>query len=73
MNVSSISLRRTLNLTMKDTLRRIKELSGKDSQALAEEYREWIDAAGGLDKHPHVLFINQLSFDSKNNLNSGPH
>ena len=32
---------------MKDTFRRIKELGEKDSQALREEYKEWIDASEG--------------------------
>ena len=45
---------------MKDTFRRIKELGEKDSQALREEYKEWIDASEGWNKHPHVLYMNQL-------------
>ena len=45
---------------MKDTFRRIKELGGKDSQALREEYKEWIDASEDLSKHPHVLYMNQM-------------
>ena len=59
MKIPSISLKRTLDVTMKDTFRRIKELGGKDSQALREEYKEWIDASegGSKHKHPHVLNI----------------
>ena len=45
---------------MKDTFRRIKELGEKDSQALREEYKEWIDASEGRYKHPHVLYMNQM-------------
>ena len=45
---------------MKDTFRRIKELGEKDSQALREEYKEWIDASEAGNKHPHVLYMNQL-------------
>ena len=60
MKIPSISLKRTLDVTMKDTFRRIKELGEKDSQALREEYKEWIDASEGGYKHPHVLYINQL-------------
>ena len=60
MKIPSISLKRTLDVTMKDTFRRIKELGEKDSQALREEYKEWIDASEGRNKHPHVLYMNQL-------------
>ena len=60
MKIPSISLKRTLDVTMKDTFRRIKELGEKDSQALREEYKEWIDASEGENKHPHVIYMNQL-------------
>ena len=64
MKIPSISLKRTLDVTMKDTFRRIKELGEKDSQALREEYKEWIDASEGGNKHLHVLYINQLESKS---------
>ena len=60
MKIPSISLKRTLDVTIKDTFRRIKELGEKDSQALREEYKEWIDASEGGSKHPHVLYMNQM-------------
>ena len=60
MKIPSISLKRTLDVTMKDAFRRIKELGEKDSQALREEYKEWIDASEGRNKHPHVLYMNQI-------------
>ena len=60
MRIPSISLKRTLDVTMKDTFRRIKKLGEKDSQALREEYKEWIDASEGENKQPHVLCMNQL-------------
>ena len=60
MNTPSISLKRTLDVTMKDTIQRLKELGEKDSQALREEYKEWIEASEGGNKHPHVLYINQM-------------
>ncbi len=60
MKIPSISLKRTLDVTMKDTFLRIKELGEKDSQALREEYKEWIDASEGANKHPQVLYVNQL-------------
>ena len=60
MKIPSISLKRTLDVTMKDTFRWIKELGEKDSQGLREEYKEWIDASEGANKHPHVLYVKQL-------------
>ena len=60
MKIPSISLKRTLDVTMKDTFLRIKKLGEKDSQALREEYKEWIDASEGRNKQPHVLYMNQL-------------
>ena len=60
MKTPSISLKRTLDVTMKDTFLRIKVLGGKDSQALREEYKEWLEASEGGNKHPHVLYMNQM-------------
>ena len=60
MKIPSISLKRTLDVTMKDTFRRIKELGQKDSQALREEYKEWIEASEDGNQHPHVLYMNQM-------------
>ena len=60
MMTPTISLKRTLDVTMKDTFLRLKELGVKDSQALREEYKEWIEASEGGNKHPHVLYINQM-------------
>ena len=60
MKIPSISLKRTLDVTMKDAFRRIKELGEKDSQALREEYKELIEASKGENKHPHVLYMNQM-------------
>ncbi len=54
-------------MTMKDTLLRIRNLGGKDSQPLKEEFREWLDASSEFDKHPHVLYISQINPSSKNN------
>ena len=60
MKIPSISLKRTLDENMKDTFRRIKKLGEKDSQALREEYKEWIDAGEGGNKHPYVPYMNQF-------------
>ena len=59
MKIPSISLKRTLDVTMKDTFLRIKKLGEKDSQALRDEYKEWIDASEGGNKHPLVLYTTQ--------------
>ena len=64
MKTPSISLRRTLDVTMKDTFQRINELGDKDSQALREEYKEWIEASEGGNKQPHVLYLNQMKPNS---------
>ena len=49
---------------MKDTFQRIKVLSEKDSKALREEYKEWLEASEERNKHPHVLYINQMKKSS---------
>ena len=64
MKIPSISLKRTLDVTMKDTFLRIKELDGKESQALRGEYKEWIEASEGSNIQPHVLYLNQIKPNS---------
>lgn len=64
MKTPSISLKRTLDVTMKDTIQRIKVLDENDSQALREEYKEWIQASEGGNKQPHVLYLNQIKPNS---------
>ena len=64
MKTPSISLKRTLDVTMKDTFLRLKKLGEKDSQALREEYKEWIEASEGGNKQPHVLYLNQVKPNS---------
>ena len=66
MKIPSISLKRTLDVTMKDTFLRIKELGDKVSQALIEGYKECLEASEGGNKHPHVLYINQIKPIDKN-------
>tara|TARA_B100000945_G_C20172433_1_gene498395 strand:- start:124 stop:318 length:195 start_codon:yes stop_codon:yes gene_type:complete len=60
MKTPSITLKRTLHLTMKDTFLRKKELGDKDSQALKEESKEWLEASQEVNKHPHVLYMDQI-------------
>ena len=45
---------------MKDIFLQIKEIGDKDTQALIEKYKEWLEASEGLNKHPHVLYMNQI-------------
>ena len=64
MKIPSISLKRTLDVTMKDTFQRIKDLGEIDSHALREEYKEWIEASEGGNKQPHVLYLSQIKPNS---------
>ena len=66
MNAPSISLRRSLDFTMNDILRRIKTAGGKNSQAIIEEYREWINACDESNGHPHLLYINKININIRN-------
>ena len=60
MKIPSINLKRTLDVTIKDTFQMIKEVGDKNSQALRQEYKELIEASEGENKHPHVLYMNQM-------------
>ena len=60
MKTPSISLKRTLDVTMKDTFQRIKELPEKGCQASREEYNEWLEASEGGNKQPYVFYLNQM-------------
>ncbi len=59
-----ISLKRTFDVTMKDIFLKIKEFGGKDSKALRKEYKDWLEACEEENKHPHVLYINQMKLNS---------
>ena len=60
MKSPSITLRRSLDVTINDTVRRINFLSGKDGQSLKDEYKEWIVAMNDGENQPHVLYMNQI-------------
>ena len=60
MNTPSISLKRTLDVTMKDIYLKIEELGNKESEALRAEYKEWLEAGEFGNKHPHVLYMNLI-------------
>ena len=63
MNIPTISLKRTLEVTMDDAVMRLKELDGLDKKALREEYKEWIQASEGNKDQPHVLYANQINIE----------
>ena len=64
MKTPSISLKRTLDVTIKDTLVSINKLGEKDSEALRDEYKEWLEACEGGNKHPHFLYMNHIKPNS---------
>ncbi len=63
MKIPTISLKRALEVTMNDTVKRINELDGLNKKALREEYKEWIEASEGSKDQPHVLYANQINIE----------
>ena len=63
MNIPTITLKRTLEVTMNDAKKRINELDGLNKKALTEEYKEWIEASEGSKDQPHVLYANQINIE----------
>ncbi|WP_269624328.1 hypothetical protein [Prochlorococcus marinus] len=63
MKIPTISLKRTLEITMNDASKRLMELDGLDQKALKEEYKEWIQASEGSKDQPHVLYANQINIE----------
>ncbi len=63
MKIPTISLKRALEVTMKDAVKRINELDGLNKKALREEYKEWIEASEGSKDQPHVLYANQINIE----------
>ena len=63
MKIPTISLKRTLEVTMNDASKRLMELDGLDKKALKEEYKEWIQASEGSKEQPHVLYTNQITIE----------
>ena len=61
MKSPTISLKRTLEVTMNDASKRLMELDGLDKKALKEEYKEWIQASEGSKEQPHVLYAKQIN------------
>ena len=69
MKLPTISLKRTLEVTMNDASKRLMELDGLDKKALKEEYKEWIQASQGSKDQPHVLYANQINIEQLQVLN----
>ena len=63
MKIPTISLKRALDVTMNDAVKRINELDGLNEKALREEYKEWIEASEGSKDQPHVLYANQINIE----------
>ena len=63
MKIPTISLKRTLEVTMNDAVKRINKLDGLNEKALREEYKEWIEASEGSKDQPHVLYANQINIE----------
>ena len=64
MKIPTISLKRALEVTMNDAVKRINELDGLNEKALREEYKEWIEASEGSKEQPHVLYANQINIEN---------
>ena len=63
MKIPTISLKRTLEVTMNDAVKRINELDGLNEKALRDEYKEWFEASEGGKEQPHVLYANQINIE----------
>ena len=63
MKIPTISLKRTLEVSMNDAVKRLMELDGLNKKALKEEYKEWIQASEGSKEQPHVLYANQINIE----------
>ena len=63
MKIPTISLKKTLEVTMNDTLNRLKKINGLDKKALKDEYKEWIYASECIKDQPHVLYANQINIE----------
>ena len=63
MKIPTNSLKRALEVTMNDSVKRINELDGLNQKALREEYKEWVEASEGNKDQPHVLYANQINIE----------
>ena len=63
MKIPHISLKKSLEVTMKDALKRLEMIDGRNKKALTDEYREWLEASEGCKNQPHVLYANQINIE----------
>tara|TARA_B100000965_G_scaffold257457_1_gene216924 strand:+ start:884 stop:1081 length:198 start_codon:yes stop_codon:yes gene_type:complete len=63
MKTPTIRLKKTLEVTINDVLKRYKKLDGFNKKALQDEYKEWIDALEGNKDQPHVLYVNHIKIE----------
>ena len=63
MKLPTISLKRTLEVTMNDASKRLMELDGLDKKALKEEYKELIQASEDSKEQPHILYANHITIE----------
>ena len=57
MRAITISLKKSLDVRMEGTFQRLNEISGKDNQALRQEYKEWLKACELDEQLPYVLYM----------------
>ena len=63
MKIPTISLKKTLEVTINDALKRLTELDGLDKKALTEKDKDWIQVSEGIKAQPHVFYANQINIE----------
>tara|TARA_B100000614_G_C14428957_1_gene445248 strand:+ start:402 stop:599 length:198 start_codon:yes stop_codon:yes gene_type:complete len=63
MKIPTISLKKTLEVTINDALKRLTELDGLDKKALTEKDKDWIQVSEGIKDQPHVFYANQINIE----------
>ena len=63
MKTPTITLKRTLEVTINDVLKRYNKLDGLNKKAFKEEYKEWIEALEVNKVQPYVLYLNQINIE----------
>ena len=63
MKFPTISLKRTLEVTMSDAVKRLNYLEGLNRKALIKEYSEWIEAEECGKDQPLVLYANRINIE----------
>ena len=63
MKLPTISLKRILEATKNDAVKRLDEPEALDNKAPREECIEWIEARDVSKYQPHVLYANQINIE----------